>query len=180
MPPPLPIPVTFRRDGNYVPITHNGLVVNDIQTLTGSGTTVAVPIYSITGTVQVLGLWGVVTTALGNNTAAYWRLNDGTNQSNISLNTGTALTSAPAGSLIVRRLAATNALTLESASQERVQDPGGSGVSSFTEFILVQKTGSVATNVEFVYTTSDTPTTGVIQFSLGFIPLSSDGNVTAL
>ncbi|MDE2232905.1 MAG: hypothetical protein KGJ90_02120 [Patescibacteria group bacterium] len=177
---PLPIPATFRRDGNYVPIVENGLVVQKSITLIGSGATVAVPLFSITGTVQMLALWGIVTTALGNNTAAYWRLNDATAQSNISLNTGTALTNAVAGSLLLRNLVAGSALTLLNATQEIVQDTGSSGIGMFTQSILVQKTGGVATNVEFVYTTSDTPTTGVITFSLGFYPISSDGNVTAV
>lgn len=172
---------SYRRDANYVPITYNGLVIQTSKTLTGNNTTVAVPIFSITGTVQCIGIWGVVTTVLGaNNTAAYWRLNDGSAQSNITVNTGTTLSTASVGSLIVKKDLASAALTLVSASQERVSEPTTLETAYLSSFVLMQKTGGVATNVEFVYSTTDTPTSGTINFSIGYVPLSPDGNIVAL
>lgn len=168
------------RDDNDQPIQGFGVTLSNSKTLTGSGATVAVPLFSVTGTVSVLALWGNVTTALGNCTATAWRLNDGSAQSDITLATGTSLTNATAGSIILRRLLATNALNFDNASQERVQDAGGTGVSNFSEFVAVQKTAGVATNIEFVYTTSDTPTTGVINFYIQYVPLGAGSKITTI
>ncbi len=171
----------FGRDDNYVPITQNGLLTTDTQTLTANGATANVPIFSITGTVLINALYGVVTTVLGaNNTAAYWRLNDGTNQSSITVSTGTTLSAAPVGSTIVKKDVAANALVLLSSSQERVSEPTTLETLYFSPFVAVQKTAGVATNIEFVYTTSDTPTSGVITFYCGWVPLSSGARVAPL
>jgi hypothetical protein len=170
----------FSRDANNVPITTDGLVTSDIQTLSGNNTTVNVPIFTIQGSVEVRGLWGVVTTVLGaNNTAAYWGLNDQTNQSNITLNTGTTLSAAPVGSLIVKKGLAAAALTLLSASQERVSEPTTLETPYFSPFVVVALP-SATTNIEFTYSTTDTPTSGVIQFFLRWLPLTNNANVIAL
>ncbi len=170
----------FARDQNRIPIMQNGLASTDTQTL-GSTGTVVVPIFGITGTVLVNAIYGVVTTVLGaNNTAAYWRLNDGTAQSDITLSTGTALSAAPVGSMIVKKGLAATALALVSSSQERVSEPTTLETMYFSPFVVQQKTGSVATNIEFVYTTTDNPTSGAIQFYLGWIPLTSTSSVAAL
>lgn len=166
---------------NRTPITQNGLASSDAQVLVGNNTTTAVPIFSITGSVLVNALYGVVTMALGvNNTAAYFRLNDGSAQSNITLNTGTTLSAAPVGSLLVKKDLATAALILLSSSQERVSEPTTLETFYFSPLVVQQKTGAVATNIEFVYTTTDTPTSGAITFYLGWIPLTSTSSVVAL
>jgi len=170
----------FSRDANNVPITTDGLVTSDIQTLTGNNTTVHVPIFTVAGSIEVRGLWGVVTTVLGaNNTAAYWRFNDQTNQSNITLNTGTTLSAAAVGSLIVKNGLAAAALTLLSASQERVSEPTTLETPYFSPFVLTALP-TATSNIEFTYSTTDTPTSGVIQFFLRWLPLTNNANVTAL
>lgn len=169
---------TFFRDADFVPITSEGLISKDTQTLTANNTTANVPIFGITGAVEIIGLWGVVTTALGNNTAAYWRLNDSTAQSNITLNTGTTLSSAAAGSIIVKNGLAAAALTLLTSAQERVSEPTTLETFYFSRFIAVQK-NAVATNIEFTYTTTDTPTSGVIDFYVRWLPLSATAAVTS-
>lgn len=167
------ITAAFARDANSVPITQPGLMVASAQVLVGNNTTVAVPIFAITGNIQVNCLYGVVTTALGvNNTAAYWRLNDGTTQANISLNTGTTISAAPAGSILLRRQTAASALTLNSATAGTVQDNPASISVALLPFVASQKTGGVTTNIEFVYSTTDAPTTGAITFYCGWIPLA--------
>ena len=171
----------FARDQNRIPITQNGLASTDVQVLSGNNTTVVTPIFGITGTVLVNAIYGVVTTALGVNvTAAAWRLNDSTAHSDITLSTGTDISAAPVGSLIVKKGLAAAALTLLSASQEWVSEPTTLETMYFSPFVVQQKTGSVATNIEFVYATTDTPTSGAITFYLGWIPLTSDSSVTAL
>ena len=177
--PPLIAPTqlgAFPRDDNAVPITNLGLLASDTQSLTTTGT-VHVPIFTIAGTIQVNALYGVVTSDLGNCTATYWRFNDQTTQSNITVNTGTSLTNAKAGSTIVKKDLASAALTLLSASQERVSEPTTLETMYFSPFFLQAKPGALS-QIEFTYTTSDDPTTGTIQFFLGWVPLSSGASVT--
>jgi len=175
-----PLIGAFGRDENFVPVTQLGIRATELVTLTGNNTTVAVPIFSVTGSVLINAIYGVVTTALGNNTAAYWRLNDGSNTSNITLNTGTTLTGAVAGATIVKKGLAAAALTLINADQERVSEPTTLETIFFSPFVAQQITGSVATNIEFVYTTSDTPTTGALTFIVGWIPLTPGSKVASI
>lgn len=169
---------SYFRDANRVPITTDGLVTQFSQTLSGSNTTVTTALFTITGVVEIRGLWGSVTTDLGaNNTAAYWRLNDQTNQSDITLSTGTTLSAIKAGSIIVKKGLAAAALTLLNNSQERVSEPTTLETIYFSPFVVVKKTAAL-TQIEFTYTTTDTPTSGVIQHFVRWLPLSADGAVT--
>lgn len=166
-------------DDNDKPIAGPGVFLSNSKTLTGNNTTVAVPIFHVTGAVQVLALWGTVTTVLGaNNTAAYWRLNDQTNQSDITLNTGTVLSALSVGSVFVKKGLAAAALLALSASQERVSEPTTLETMFFSPFVAVQKTGGVTTDIEFVYTTTDTPTSGVINFYVQYLPIGSGSKIT--
>lgn len=150
-------------------------------TFSGSNTTVNVPLFSVTGSVEVKSLYGVVTTALGNHTAAYFRFNDGTAAVDITLATGTTLSSATAGSVVSRRSLVTVAAAFNNSSAARVSDPVNANTSSyFSPFVASQKTNSVSSNIEYTYTTTDTPTSGAIQFFCEWRPLSDNGNVTAV
>lgn len=171
---------TFWRDGNFVPITTDGVITTDTQTLVANNTTASVPIFGVTGTIEVRGLWGVVTTDLGaNNTAAYWRLNDQTSQVNITLNTGTTLSAVKAGSTIVKKGLAAAALILLDNAAGRVSEPTTLETTFFSPFVMMKKTAA-ATNIEFTYSTTDAPTTGAIQFFLRWLPLSNDAAVSSL
>lgn len=169
------------RDDNDNGVQGTGLTLSNSKTLSANNAAgTAVPVFHITGAVQVLSLWGNVTTVLGaNNTAAYWRLNDQTAQSDITLSTGTALSAAPVGSIIVKKGLAAAALTLLSSSQERVSEPTTLETSYFSPFVAVQKTAGVTTDIEFVYTTTDMPTSGVINFYVQYIPLGQGAKITA-
>lgn len=170
----------YWRDGNRVPITTDGLVTVNTKTLVGNNTTVNVPIFTINGSLEVRGLWAVVTTVLGANlTATYFRLNDQTNQSNITLNTGTTISAAAAGSMLVKKGLAAAAVTLISASQERISEPTTLETTFFSPFVAVALP-TATTNIEFTYTTTDTPTSGVIQFFLRWLPISTGANVVTV
>lgn len=170
----------FFRDANRVPITTDGLVAYVSKTLTGSNTTTAVPLFHITGTVEVRGLWAVVTTDLGsNNTAAYFRLNDQGAQVSITLSTGVTLSSAAAGSTIVKNGLAAAAAVLLNNSAGRVSEPTTLETPYFSPFIIMKKTAAV-TDIEFVYTTTQTPTTGALSFFVRWLPISADAAVTAI
>lgn len=168
---------SFPRDDNSVPITVNGLLTSKAVTFTGSAETVATPIFTVTGTVEVVALYGVITTVLGNHTAAYFRLNDQTAQANITLNTGTTLTSKTAGSTIVKKGLAAAAVTLLDNATGIVSEPTTLETTYFSPFVAVKKTGAT-TQIEYLYTTTDEPTTGAITFYCGWVPVSADGRVT--
>lgn len=169
------------RDANYEPIQGDGLVVSKTLSINGNNATSANPIFTLSGAVEVRGLYGVVTTTLSSNiTAAFWRLNDQTAQASISLATGTTLSAATAGSAIARRSLVSVALTLINAAAGAVSDPVAATAPSYLmPFGIAQKTGGVLTQIEFVYTTTNAPATGEIKFYARYIPLSEDGQLIA-
>lgn len=152
------------------------------QTLSGNNTTVSTPLFKVTGNVKVTRLYAVVTTALGSNvTAAFWRTNDQTAQIAITVATGTTLSAAPAGSLLARVGLVGTALTLKSAAAGAVLDAvGASTTEPFMPFIVTQKTGNVETDIEFTYTTTNTPTSGALTHYIEYEPLSDDASITVL
>jgi len=164
---------------NDQPIQGFGLQLSNSKTLGGTGT-VVVPIFHVTGTVEVLALWGVVTTVLGaNNTAAYWRLNDQTAQVSITASAGTTLTTAAVGCTIVKKGLAAAALTLLDSAAGRVSEPTTLETLYFSPFVAMQKTGAIQTDIEFVYSTTDNPTTGAITFYVQYLPVGQGSKITA-
>ncbi len=171
---------SFWRDNNRIPLQVDGITSIDSQILTAVNTTANVPIFRITGSIEVRALYGIVTTALGsNNTAAYWRLNDQTAQIDITLNTGTTLSSAAVGSTLVKKDVATAALTLLTSAAGRVSEPTTLETTYFSPFVIVKKTAA-NTDIEFVYSTTNNPTSGAIDFYLRWVPASKDAAVTVL
>lgn len=171
----------FSRDANYIPITRDGLTVTKEVTFTGNNATVSTPLFTLTGAVTVYALYGVVTTALGSNhTAAHWRLNDQTAQVAISLATGSTLSSFTAGSVIARTSLVSVALQIKNSNAGGVLDPiAATAPDMFMPFTIVQKTGSILTQVEYTYTTTNTPTTGAMTFYAKYIPLTADSSLVA-
>lgn len=172
----------YSRDANRVPITRYGFKSQKSQTLTGNNTTVNSALFSVTGIVNIRALYGEVTTVLGaNNTAAYYQIDDQTATPDITLASGTTLSAASVGSLIARTSVAGVAVVLANASAGRVTDPvAATAPDMFMPFIITQKTGGILTTLNFVYSTTDTPTSGVIKHTVYWEPISDDGNVVAL
>ena len=153
---------------------------NKSLTTNANNTTSVNPLFRITGVVRVIKLYGIVTTVLGtNHTAAHWRFNDQTAQPVITLVTGTTLSSAPAGSMITKFGLVGAALTLASAAAGVVSEPTTLETLEWSEFTLTAK-AAANSDLEYVYTTSETPTSGVIQFFLEYEPISATGAVTVL
>jgi hypothetical protein len=152
------------------------------QTLTGNNTTVATPLFRVTGSVHISQLYSVVTTALGSNvTATHWRINDQTAQVAISLATGTTLSSLPAGTMLTRHSLVSVALKADTAAAAKVIDPvAATAPAVHMPFEIVQKTGAVQTDIEFVYTTTNTPTSGVIQHFVEWQPLSENSSLSVI
>ena len=106
-------------DDNGRTIDVGGLRSRAPLTLDASNETKTEPLFRITGSILVQKLYGVVKTVVGaNHTAAYFRLNDQTAQSDITLNTGTTISSAAVGSILVKKGLAAAALTLLTSAQE--------------------------------------------------------------
>lgn len=146
-------------------------------TLNVNNTTGSIVAFTITGSIRVLQLYAVVSTVLSANiTAAHWRLNDQTATIDISLAAGTTLSAAPVGSLIMRTGLAAAALTLKSNAAGAFQDAAAAGDDVFTPFVIVKKTGAVTT-IDFRYSTTDAPSSGVLTHVLVWQPLSSDAAV---
>jgi len=152
------------------------------QTLSGNNTTVATPLFSVTGAVKVTALYSVVTTLLGSNvTAAHYRVNDATAQTAITLATGSTLSNYTVGSIFARTATAATALQVKISSQGNVLDAFAATVPDFfMPFVVIQKVGDVDTNIEFVYTTTNTPTSGVIKHYVEFEPLTPDSDLVAV
>lgn len=171
---------SFRRDANAVPITTDGLQATNTLTFTGSGATVNTPLFRITGSVEVRALWGVVTTDIGvNHTASAWRLNDQTAQVYITAVGGTDISALKAGSLIVKKGVVATALSKLDNAAGVVSEPTTLETTYFSPFVFVKKTAA-NTDIEYHYATTDTPTTGAIQFFVRWLPLSADANVVAV
>lgn len=138
-------------------------------TYDASNTTESEVVATLTGSVEPLAIWGQVTTAIGSNhTAAHLRLNDQTNTVDVTLASGTTLSSAAAGSVVAVLGTEADALTLLNNSQVR------QSLDVFIPRIWTKKTGATTT-LDHRYTTTQTPTTGVILWNIVYVPRSSDG-----
>ena len=138
--------------------------------------------FRVTGTVEVTQLYAIVTTALGSNiTAAHWRSNDQTATLPISAAAGTTLSSFVAGSKLTRSSLVSVALTGNNASAAKVIDPvAATAPAVHMPFEVVQKTGGVQTDIEFTYTTTNTPTSGVIRHFVEWQPISDGATLVAV
>lgn len=168
---------SFPRDDNDVPITLGGLQTTNTISLTANNTTANVPVFTITGTVMVTGLWGVVTTTIGaNHTGGLFRLNDQTATVAITAS-GVTLSALLPGTTFAKMGLAAAAATLFNNSAGRIGEPTTLETLVFSPFLAVKKTAA-ATNIEYQYATTDTPTSGAIQFFCQWVPVSADGRVT--
>lgn len=171
------IAASYFRDANRVPITTDGITTKVSQTLSGSNTTVNTGIFTITGTVEIRAIGFVVTTVIGaNHTAGLYRLNDQTAQVAITAS-GATLSGLAVGTTVAKKGLAAAALTLLDNAAGRISEPTTLETTYFSPFIVMKKTGAL-TQIEYGYATTDTPTSGVIQHFVRWLPISDDGAVT--
>jgi len=168
---------SFWRDANRIPITQNGLMVTKDITFTTDGTVVKA-LFTVTGSVLVNALYGVVTTDLGSNhTAASFRTNDQTAQVYLTAVGGTTLSSIKAGSMIIKDKLVAVAVTKIDNAAGAVNESATAGIPIFSPVIITKKTGAL-TQIEYRYITNNT-SLGAMTIFCGFIPLSADGAVEA-
>lgn len=145
------------------------------MTLNVNNTTGSIATFTVTGAVRIVEFWGEVTTVLSSNvTAAHIRLNDQTATVDLSLNTGVTLNSAPVGSIISRSGLVASALTLQSNAAGAFIDAASAGNDVYTPFVVVKKTGATTT-IDFRYTTTNAPSSGVIRWYAVYESISADG-----
>lgn len=147
-------------------------------TLSVSNTTGSTVVFTIKGFVQILGIWGEVTTVISaNHTKGHLRTNDQSATIDITESvTGTTLSALAVGTLIYKESLAASALQLKSNAAGCMEEPASAGQPAMSPFIVGKKTGAVTT-IDYRYTTTDAPSSGVIQFNALWIPLSADGNL---
>lgn len=172
---------SFWRDANFVPIKGHGLVATKTLTFTGSSATVATPIFTITGTIELLKIWGVVTVVFGaNHTDAHMRINDQSNTDQVLSKTTTLdLNAISVGASIIKNGLAAAVLQYKTADVGSILEPAVANEKNFSPVIIQQITAGIQTDIEYVYTTSDIPTSGAMQFFAGWLPLSENGRLSS-
>ena len=166
--------------GNRSNFLLNAPIVREAKattTLNVNNTTGSIVMFTLTGAVQVFGLWGEVTTALSSNvTAAHVRLNDQAATLDITLNTGVTLSSLGVGTVIFKEGLTAAALVAKSVAAGYFEETTPAGQLPWTPFLIGKKTGAVTT-VDFRYTTTNAPSSGAILWHAQWMPLTSDGNL---
>jgi hypothetical protein len=152
--------------------------VTTSKTLSANNTTANIPIFRILGHVKIKKLYGVVTTIIGaNHTGAFFRLNDQSAQVNLTDNAvGGTLSAAAVGSIITRTALAATVATVKTSAAGRLTESATAGIPVNAEFDIIAKNGA-NTDIEYSYATTDTPTSGAIQFFCEYEPLSSGASV---
>lgn len=155
--------------------------ITNSKTLTGSNATVAVPLFRFTGPALIKKLYGVVTTNLGaNHTAGYFRMNDQSAQVAITTSiVGATLSGFVAGGIIMKTGLAAAVAGVKNGNAGGIVEPTTLETLLASEFMLTAKNGA-NTDLEYVYTTTDTPTSGVIQFAVEYQLIGTATTITAL
>lgn len=159
----------------------NTILLSNSKTLSANNTTANVAVFGITGTVRFLKLYAVVTTVIGaNHTGGYFNLYDQTARTNITLNTGGITLSALVAGTWFGKVGLAGAVgTVKSAATGLLIEPTTLETFEFSEFVAIKKNTAV-TEVDYTYSTTDTPTSGVLQFFAEYQPISADGSLSAL
>lgn len=145
------------------------------KTINANNTTESVQLFLVDGNVFITKLYGVVTTALGSNhTKGYFRINDQTAQVDLTESvTGATLSSFTANSFLGKGGPGAIAIQGNNASAGRLFD------STLSSFVITAKNGA-NTYIEYTYSTTNTPTSGQIDFFVEWEPLSSSGTIYAV
>jgi len=146
-------------------------IENKKITLDANNETKYYNLFKVTGAVKINHMCGEVTTALSSNITDLgvdlWSANATSNVSSFSLD----VSAAPDGSLMCRNNTSGNALSYFEADQPRV---GDLEYTDTLEFMLVAEPDT-DNYMRFGYTTTDTPSSGAINFRVDWEPISDNG-----
>lgn len=142
------------------------------QAVSLNNTTGSYALWTVTGAIFTLGLWGEVTVALSSNhTSAGFRLVEDAGVSNLTSINAT-LSSAPIGSIIGANGNSVSPISLV-LDQARVSSPGTPTYLNLCNTI----TGQTTSTIEYRYTTTNTPSSGTFDFYLFWTPATSGASV---
>lgn len=147
-------------------------------TLNVNNTTGSKVVFTVTGSVLVLAIWGEVTTVISaNHTAGHLRTNDQTATIDITeAATGVTLSALAVGTVVYKESLAAVILKLLDNAAAKMEEPASAGQPAMSPFIVTKKTAA-ATTIDYRYATTDAPSTGAILWHALWIPLSADGNL---
>jgi hypothetical protein len=154
--------------------------ISNTKALSANNTSAAVNIFQVTGAIRVTKLYGIVSTTIGvNHTGSQFAGYDGTTTTPLSAAATTPLSAAAADSYLgVNALAATpTSVAVNTAAVWH--ESASANTLVFQEFFGGAKSG-VSTYLQYLYATTDTPTSGGITFYCEYEPLSADAIVTAV
>lgn len=143
------------------------------KAIDANNTTASITLWTITGSIMVSALYGIVETTLGSNhTAAHFRLNDGTVTPAITLASGTTLSSFTDQSTLIANASGNSIFADNAATNPPNRNIGTLRHVTLSAYGLGAKNGGTTT-IEYRYTTTNTPTSGQIGFYVHWRPLSN-------
>ena len=150
-------------------------IVDAYQTISGAASQ---NLYQVTGIVKVYYIYGIVDVVLAADvTDAYLEVDDAGAQTVLTLVAGAPdISAAPVGSYIVKSGLAGDILQYAPSTTSNVSEVIRATV--FSEFVVVQKTGGVATYIRLAY--SGAGATGKIHWYCKWEKMSRDANLVAV
>jgi len=146
--------------------------------MSASNTTDIINLFRVYGNCEVRRIYGVVTTVNGNATSAGLRLTDGT--TTVAITTvALDMSNSPVGSLLLKRALLSNPLLLGSSATSTILDPGAATNKYMTTPTVVNESDVGITYIVFSYATTDTPTTGAVDWYCWWQPLSVGSYIEA-
>lgn len=136
-------------------------------------------LFVLTGVIAVYFMFGRVTQNLGSNhTAAQLQLYDGTTTVQVSSAAGLNASSYFAGAHVLRIFAATSALFGFSANSAPIGCIVPTAAHKSQESALAAN-DAATTYLRYRFSTTNNPTTGAMEWTAYWYPLSPDGNLVA-
>lgn len=142
---------------------HRGMghEVSKVITLIGDSNTTNYNCFQLTGSVEIIKIYGQITTTstFANATACHFNLVSDGADVDITKNDG-VLSGLAIGSIFVKNAVAATTMAIATNADVALTEPAA-GVKAFTPFIITQKTGT-SSYIRFTYTTSDSPTVATL------------------
>lgn len=132
-------------------------------TLSADATTAAVDLFTVTGAVKILDLYGIVTskTTLTNMTDCHFNVNDATIDVPLTKSTTLTMSAAVVGSVVFKNCQAATAAGFLSGATTAIAESADYTWGDYTP--VIKKSGATTT-IQFIYTTSDSPIAATIDF----------------
>jgi len=147
----------------------SGEYVYKTITLSANNTSASVNIFQLTGTVEVMQIFGSIATktTLANLTAWYFDLYDSTASVPLTKNDG-VLSAMAVGTIFYKNAAASVTMAIGNNAAWAMEE-AATGVKAFMPFMITQKTWA-NTYIRFNYTTTDAPINATLRISVRYRP----------